>query len=62
MLRRRGDCQVRDLQAIVSDLQFLEVSTVTIPDDSWICIVQLWIDDKWSKSHVLCLLSLFVIG
>ncbi|XP_062505252.1 uncharacterized protein LOC134181937 [Corticium candelabrum] len=25
VLRRRGDCQVRDLQAIVSDLQFLEV-------------------------------------
>ena len=49
MLRRRGDCQVTDLQAIVSDLQFLEVNTVTIPDDCWICIVQLWIDDKWSK-------------
>ena len=55
-------CDKLDLQAIVSDLQFLEVNTVTIPADCWICIVQLWIDDKWSKSHVLSLLSLFVVG
>ena len=35
-----------DLQAIVSDVQFLEVNTVMNPADCWICIVKLWIDDK----------------